>query len=184
MGCHPTGELRDEHRLILDVVGALERFIDGDPHDDDAEEARRFVDFFSLYTDALHHGKEEDHLFDALVEHGFPLHQGPIAAMLEEHQQGRALVRQMADAVDHMAPGGAGARRELDRVARSYIGLLRQHIQKEDGGLFDMADNALDESACRALCDQYEAVCARRFAGRSMADLERLGAELVRAHTG
>lgn len=172
------------------MVGALEAFLDDAPPAASAaaatfaSEARRFVDFFRLYTDTLHHGKEEDVLFEALVEEGMPLESGPIAAMLEEHQVGRALVRQMAQALDHLSAGTATASREIERAGRAYIDLLRQHIEKEDDGVFEMADRALDEPGCRKVCDAYDEVCARRFAGRTMAQLEQLGRELVERHAG
>lgn len=180
MACDPTGILRDEHQLILKVVGVLETFVERGREHAPVAELRRCVDFFRLYTDALHHGKEEDYLFGSLTEHGFPRHVGPIAMMLQEHELGRSFVRQMAAALDELE-GEAGAWHGFEHAARSYIELLRRHIQKEDHALFDMADDALDEPACRELCDAYDTVCARRFEGRTLDDLERLAAELIDA---
>jgi hemerythrin-like domain-containing protein len=175
--CDPTGVLRKEHALILRVIDGLERFID-QPDDPDPARAGDFVDFFALYTDALHHGKEEDHLFGALVAEGFPRHQGPIAAMLQEHELGRALVREMRSALDRL-PADSGSWSGFLHAARSYIDLLRRHIGKEDGALFNMADEAIDEPGCQALCEAYDQVCARRFDGRTMEQLERLGEGLA-----
>lgn len=177
MPCDPTGILRDEHRLILRVIDGLEAFLDRDTRD--VDRAGEFVEFFSLYTDALHHGKEEDHLFETLVEQGFPNDQGPIAQMLQEHKLGRALVRQMAAAVGGPATDPDAAWRAFADAGRSYIDLLRQHIQKEDGALFDMADGAVNEPGCRRLCDAYDQVCGQRFGGRTMQELERLGEALA-----
>lgn len=176
MACDPTGILRREHRLILRVVDGLEAFLDRDSRDTDR--AHEFVEFFSLYTDALHHGKEEDYLFETLVEQGFPLRQGPIAQMLQEHQLGRALVRQMTAAMESADADPGPSWRSFDNAGRSYIALLRHHIQKEDGALFNMADEAVGDDTCRRLCDAYDEVCARRFGGRTMDELERLGEAL------
>lgn len=178
MGCDPTGILRDEHRLILKVVDALEVLVDRGRNNVDAATLRGCVDFFRLYTDALHHGKEEDLLFDSLVEHGFPRHAGPIAMMLQEHELGRSYVRAMGDALDRLDTGDE-AWRGFEHAARSYVQLLRHHIQKEDHALFEMADSAIEEPACRKLCDAYDAVCARSFEGRTMEELERLARELI-----
>jgi hemerythrin-like domain-containing protein len=180
--CDPTGVLRDEHALILKVVDALERMIERGQAAVSTGEARDFVDFFRLYTDALHHGKEEDLLFEAMAEHGFSKADGPIAHMLEEHRLGRVLVRQMADGAQALEDSPR-AWRTFDHAARSYIALLRNHILKEDHALFDMADHAIEEGACRRLCDAYDAVCAGRFEGRSLQDLERMGATLVARYT-
>lgn len=178
MACDPTAILRDEHRLILRVLDVLEILVDRGREGTSVPELQACTDFFRLYTDALHHGKEEDLLFDALVQHGFPRHTGPVAMMVQEHQLGRSLVRQMIDALD-TAEGDPGAWRTFEHAARSYLQLLRQHIQKENHGLFDMADSTLDEPACRALCDAYDAVCARRFEGETVETLERLAIDLV-----
>ena len=48
----------------------------------------------------LHHGKEEDILFAAMAENGFPTEGGPIAVMLAEHVRGRAFIQAMAQAVE------------------------------------------------------------------------------------
>jgi hemerythrin-like domain-containing protein len=176
--CHPTRVLRDEHALILKVIDALERLVDRGRAGVTGGETRDFADFFRLYTDALHHGKEEDLLFEAMAEQGFSKASGPIAHMLEEHRLGRALVRQMADGADTLEEHPS-AWRAFENAARSYIELLRNHIGKEDHALFDMADDAIEGPACRKLCDAYDDVCASRFEGRTRDELERLGETLV-----
>lgn len=177
MSCGPTRMLREEHRRILTVVDALTAHLDRGRRHADPDVLRRCVDFFRLYTDALHHGKEEDLLFESLAERGFSRHSGPIAVMLHEHQIGRALVRQMATLLDdlHHDPE---AWRAFDHAARSYAGLLHRHIEKEDHGLFDLADSAIEEPECRRLCDAYDTVCARRFEGRTREALEALVDEI------
>lgn len=178
MGCHPTGILRDEHQLILKVVDALEVMVDRGQDAVPVADLASAVEFFRLYTDALHHGKEEDLLFDELTERGFPRHTGPIAVMLQEHELGRSLVKQMADALDAVEADDEGWS-GFEHAARSYIELLRHHILKEDNALFEMADSAIDEPACRELCDAYDDVCARTFEGRTLQELERLAAGLI-----
>ncbi len=41
-----------------------------------------------------------------------------------------------------------------------------------------MADEAVEDDTCRRLCDAYGEVCARRFGGRTMDELEGLGEAL------
>lgn len=161
----------------------MERLVERHPREVPGGEVHDFVDFFRLYTDAAHHGKEEDLLFETLTEHGFSRDVGPIAVMLEEHRLGRALVRQMADAASAYE-GDAGAWSSVRRVALDYIQLIRHHILKEDHALFEMADTALDEPACRKLCDAYDGVCAGRFEGRTLEQLERAGETLAARYRG
>ena len=92
-----TTALVDEHKLILRMLTVLERnaaltqaggyttyqfYLDA-------------VDFIRNYADRFHHAKEEDVLFEALVANGMPRENSPVAAMLLEHDQGRAFVRAM-----------------------------------------------------------------------------------------
>jgi hemerythrin-like domain-containing protein len=67
-------------------------------------------------------------------------------------------------------------------LAREYVGLLREHIDKENGILFPLADAVLDDAAQRALRREFEAVEAEQGRDASIAHaeaaVERLGAAL------
>jgi hemerythrin-like domain-containing protein len=171
-----TGMLRAEHQLILEVASVLERLLDADSDDYDALE--ECVTFFRLFADACHHGKEEDLLFPALEDHGMPADSGPIAVMLYEHGIGRQFVGRMAEALPGMRAGDAAAAGEVAEGGRGFIDLIRAHIGKEDGILFQMADGIVTGPACRDLCSAYDEVCARRFEGKTLEDLESLAGSL------
>lgn len=183
-----TRNLRDEHRRILEVVGVLDRILDPTAETLDLGAIEGCIEFFRLFTDACHHGKEEDVLFPELVARGMREDQGPIAVMLYEHEVGRALVRRMATAAERLAGhGSAGgidtsARDELELAGREYVSLIRSHILKEDGVLFEMADQMIEGPACQRVCGTYHEICGRRFDGRTHADLEALAAELLEAY--
>jgi hemerythrin-like domain-containing protein len=184
-----TAALREEHRLILQVVAAFERVIRPQPHQtlspDVLDDVDQCITFFRLFTDACHHGKEEDVLFTALEEQDVPDVTGHIAMMRDEHVQGRLLVRRMtcalaaarADADE--GEDAATAHRVLTDAGAAYIDFIRAHISKEDGGLFDAADSAVHGAACASLCEAYDTVCTRRFDGRSVQDLEELARRLI-----
>lgn len=181
-GCHPTRVLRHEHELIVRVVGVLEAILDDSPDEGALADLEQCVDFFRLFTDACHHGKEEDLLFDALAEQGLSRDDGPIAVMLEEHRAGRSLVAELAGLLGAARAGEAGAWRGVERVGRAYADLIRQHIEKEDQALFDLADEIVDEQRCRRLCEAYDAACARRVEGRTLRELEQIAKGLVERH--
>jgi hemerythrin-like domain-containing protein len=183
MSTSATEALRHEHRLILRVVAAFEQIMAVPPPDGpDLDDVDDCITFFRLYTDACHHGKEEDLLFAALEDHGVPGGDGPIAAMREEHRAGRVIVAGMAAASQRHRAGAAGALDELLATAAAYTDFIRSHIAREDDGLFDVADGIIDGPACTALCAAYDTVCARRFEGRSLADLESLAERLIDRH--
>ncbi|MBW2547927.1 MAG: hemerythrin domain-containing protein [Deltaproteobacteria bacterium] len=123
-----------EHRLIERALDALERWVttlgSGSESDDKAE-LTRFVSFIRDFGDAYHHSKEEDMLFVAMVDQGFPREAGPIAMMLHEHELGRSLV----SVLDGLAQQSTAWSKEdsdtLASTAREFSALLRQHIQKD-----------------------------------------------------
>ena len=75
--------------------------------------------------------------------------------MLHEHEEGRALVRQMGDAVEgEFRASGAGSR--WAGAARGYAGLLRGHIEKENNVLFMMAERELSLREQEQLAEDFE----------------------------
>ena len=177
----PTTVLREEHQVILKVLDSLEQVLDRSSaaNAQNVETLAKYASFFRLFADACHHGKEEDLLFPELEARGIPREGGPIGVMLAEHEQGRAFVRQMHEALPGARAGEAAALDALVSAGRDFIDLLRQHIQKEDDILFMMADRVLDESSCAALCGEYAHVCSKQFDGQTKEQLRELADELI-----
>jgi hemerythrin-like domain-containing protein len=173
--------LMNEHRAIERVLDGLVAFADDVRRRGatEKEELGRFVTFVREFADAGHHGKEEDILFAAMVEQGFPRDGGPIAVMLHEHDQGRALVAILRARAEQQEPWSDGDRQEIAEAARGYAFMLRAHIQKEDGILYPMAEQHLPPEAMQAVCEACE-----RYESRAGAHerLRALGDELVRRH--
>jgi hemerythrin-like domain-containing protein len=115
-----------------------------------------FVDFFRDFADRCHHGKEENHLFVELGKHGMPENSGPVGVMRQEHETGRALVREMALLGQGDKPLEAEEKGRLSRVAATFSEHLRMHIQKEDQILFPMARQVLPPSVLRDLGDRFQ----------------------------
>ncbi len=178
-GSTATETLRDEHQKILRLVNVLQMLLaPGSEGDLDLDDIEQCVTFIRLFADACHHGQEEDLLFEELASRGIPKTAGPVAVMLHEHEQGRALVRSMAGALDGARGGDAEARKILVNAGRAYMNLIRAHINKEDNVLFPMADQLVTGGECRQLCEAYGVVCQRKFEGQSKEELERLLTDL------
>ncbi len=137
-----TALLSDEHRVIERVLGAVEK-LTRKPVVDSIEPWKTALDFIRHFADQCHHLKEEKILFVALEEHGIPNEGGPIGMMLTEHEEGRAYVRAMFAALGKIQTGDQSAQAALFENAKSYLRLLREHIQKEDEILFRMADEVI-----------------------------------------
>ncbi|MFI5378889.1 MAG: hemerythrin domain-containing protein [Tepidisphaerales bacterium] len=176
----PCTTLRNEHRVIERVLGVLatlvKRFRSGGGFEKDA-----FLDciqFFRLFADACHHGKEEALLFPKLEARGIPRERGPIGVMLYEHQVGRDLVRRMADAIQSGENGNPTAGMQAVEAADQLVAHLSQHIAKEDNILFVMGERVLSEDDQQQLCTGFNEVGCRQFEGKTRAELQRLAAEI------
>lgn len=160
-----TQVLRDEHEGILAMLAVVEaaayRLRDGKSIPPDL--MTNAVDFFRNFADKCHHGKEEKKLFPTLVEHGVPNEGGPVGVMLEEHTLGRAFIRGMSEAADQYAKGDLTARDALVSNTLGYVKLLREHIDKENGVLFPMADDVLDDHEQGELYDAFERIEAEEM---------------------
>ncbi|MBW2402498.1 MAG: hemerythrin domain-containing protein [Deltaproteobacteria bacterium] len=178
--------LMSEHRLIERALDALERWVttlgSGSESDDKAE-LTRFVSFIRDFGDAYHHSKEEDMLFVAMVDQGFPREAGPIAMMLHEHELGRSLV----SVLDGLAQQSTAWSKEdsdtLASTAREFSALLRQHIQKEDQILYPMADARLPEPVKEELFRRFQAFEEQQTSTGEHQRLRALGDALIEAHT-
>ncbi len=153
-----TAGLMREHRVIEKVLRALDRKLT------EASETRtvpvaflRTVVMFSRqFIDRCHHRKEEGCLFPCLENRGVPKEGGLIGVMLEEHEMGRTLVKQITETLDRYERGAAGVEDVLD-PCRQYMELLQHHIFKEDEMLFPMGDGVMSSQ------DQQESLeCYKR----------------------
>jgi len=153
-------ELVEEHEKILyslRKLTALADLADAGKAPDDA-----FVDvvlqFIRRFADACHHAKEEEVLFPAMADKGFPSDDGPIAVMLEEHDIGRELVRKIQLARSNWDKDPQ-ALRDFSVHCRQFIDLLSNHISKENNILFPMARQHLSDHEAASLlvqAQQYE----------------------------
>jgi hemerythrin-like domain-containing protein len=152
-----TRGLRQEHQVILKVLGCFEIALDRARQSERvAQEAfAPFVEFFQGFADRCHHCKEEDRLFPCLERCGMPRDGGPIAVMIHEHQLGRAHVRAIAECLAAADAGDAAAIRALLDQGERFLELLRHHIMKEDHVLFEMADQMVQGAERIALTQAY-----------------------------
>jgi hemerythrin-like domain-containing protein len=156
--------LIDEHRVIVRVLDALEMAAE------QLERGRavppRFfldaADFAAGFADRCHHGKEEGVLFQAMEAHGEPARGGAVEMLMDEHVEGRQYVKRLRDAAAELARGDAAATHRIVSASYAYAALLREHIEKEDEGVFPMAAGIIPES-------EHDALLAR-FADGSEAD--------------
>ena len=177
--------LMEEHRLIergLDAMDAWVTTLGSGSESNHKAELARFVSFIRGFADAYHHSKEEDILFVAMVDHGFPRDVGPIPVMLREHDQGRSLVSVLEGLAKQPATWSEQDRDTLARTVREFTALLRQHIQKEDQILYPMADTRLPEPVKEEMSRRFQAFEEQQTSSGEHQRLHTLADALIKAH--
>jgi len=154
-------ELITEHeavRMTLRILDRIGEEINKSAEIPNPEHLKQLFEFFSVFVDKCHHGKEEELLFPALEAVGISREGGPIGVMLNEHQQGRDLVAKMKSALSQYLNGDTGAARKLKGFADTYIALLNIHINKENNVLFPMAEQQLSENKLAELKKGFDKI--------------------------
>jgi hemerythrin-like domain-containing protein len=135
----PIGPLMIEHRLIERMIRRLDAELkamrSGAAVNTDLIIAG--VDFFRVYADQTHHGKEENILFHRLGEKTMSDEQQEMMRQLiREHVWARQAVGKLAAANDRYVWGDVAALQtmiyELEKIVRFYP----VHIEKEDKHFF------------------------------------------------
>lgn len=151
-----TANLENDHVYVLRLTEVMKKL--AEKRAENTEHLELIVNLVRFFADGLHHAKEEDLLFPALVRKGFSPEHGPVAVMLAEHVQGRAYIKGVADGIVAFK---AGDRSALDRIytnLEEYAFLLNAHIGKENNILFRMADQALSADEQSLLLAQFDDV--------------------------
>jgi hemerythrin-like domain-containing protein len=155
-----TEILEEEHRPIQKVAGVMLIWAEhlGQGHELAAQSLNDLVEFMRTYADRCHHGKEETYLFPALERSGVPLTGCPVGALRHEHQTGRALVGQLAEAVAVYSPENPATRQPVEEALRALAGLYPNHIWKEDYLAFPMARKVLSAAEEQKLQEAFAQV--------------------------
>ncbi|MBX6342754.1 MAG: DUF2249 domain-containing protein, partial [Thermomicrobiaceae bacterium] len=138
-----TAILKEEHDAVLVVLDQLERA---------AAAAARGVpvpkdiftdveEFFTVFVDRCHHGKEEATVFQLLES--APRHRRLVRRLADEHLEGRQLSRAFSEAVAAYVPGDRVAGQRIQETALAYGALLREHIDEENERLFAVMEREL-----------------------------------------
>jgi hemerythrin-like domain-containing protein len=123
--------LRGEHDAVLGVLTHLERAADAASHG--AAIPRDLFDdireFFAIFVDRCHHGKEESELFPRLSSAD---DMALVRRLEDQHVEGRRLASDYAAAVDAYQPGNTSAGIRLAAAVHAYADFLRAHIDLEN----------------------------------------------------
>jgi hemerythrin-like domain-containing protein len=134
--------LSAEHAAILHVLEQVEQAAaaaeQGIPMPIDI--FQDIQEFFSIFVDRCHHGKEEAEIFPRLQ----PGHAALIERLEAEHATGRHFVLDFTQALQSYQPGERVSGASLAAAARAYTTFLRVHIDQETQELLPVVEHALE----------------------------------------
>jgi len=154
----PIGPLMWEHRLIEGMVhvikdelarmkkeGSLNPFL-----------IDAIIDFFKIYADRTHHGKEEDILFRRLEKKHLTGELRTIMnGLMEDHVRARENVGALAVSHDRYKKGDEGSRDDILERLRHITEIYPRHIEKEDKEFFYPCMDYFAEEEQRIMLDEF-----------------------------
>jgi DUF438 domain-containing protein len=147
--------LMDDHQATEKVLTAVERMLAASASLDKKVLASALA-YLTEYADKCHNRKEEDHLFPLIESRGIPREGGPLAVMLAEHEQSRALLGRLKPLIDSYVSGTQSAIEPLRETFSEYAALLKSHYWKENDILFPMALRHLSQEDGAELITGFE----------------------------
>ncbi len=157
----PAEQLKEEHEGIALMLTILEKVCAKMKAKEKVDQGHleRIVEFFKIFVDQCHHGKEEELLFPSII----PMEGKLIGILLGEHSQGRSYMRAMDQGLSRMRKFDGSDLAEYEANAQKYIALMTQHIQKENNDLFPMLDSLLAKKKQRELMEGFEDLERRKI---------------------
>ena len=140
----PTEILREEHDVVLKLLDELEKNISSK----DIKSSEK--NMLALEKEFEKHSlnKEEKALFPE-IEKFIPREGGPTGMMIIEHKE---LVESINNSKDAIKTKNF---KKLNDNGSHIIGLLRQHIDKENNILFMMAEMHLDDKQKKMISEKF-----------------------------
>ncbi len=153
----PVGPLMVEHRLIERMVKVLQgRLEDMKSGRVNTNLVVQGVDFFRMYADETHHGKEEDILFKALSAKQLS-HEDEkmMESLVQEHIWARQTVGKLADANSRYISGEAQALKQVVYELEKLVKFYPMHIEKEDKHFFIPAMEYFSQTEQRRMLEEF-----------------------------
>lgn len=152
----------EEHRNIKRMLSVIRKYCYKVLKNENInyEDFFTLIDFVRSYADKHHHGKEEQLLFDIMIEELGPTAEKIIRnGMYVEHDLGRLHMQELEIALKKVIDGDDEARLDVIANAISYTHLLYRHIDKEDNVVYQFAQKNLSNEVQEKLeqeCKKFE----------------------------
>jgi len=143
--------LHQDHKNISRLLGLLEKQVDHFAAGEyaDYQIITDILHYFINYPDVYHHPHEEI-IFAALKRKNINS-ADLIDEITAEHENMAKESADLYDAMKHIQGNAIFSRDEIVSRLRSYISNYHSHIDKEEAGLFSLANSVLDDGDWQAI---------------------------------
>jgi hemerythrin-like domain-containing protein len=168
------------HQFLETLVVSLQKMEQGErPPKEFFEKA---VSFARDFTDKYHHFKEEYILFNHLAMKKKGKVDAEVESLKFQHERGRALIGEVAKALEGYAKGQEAQRLTILESLAAYISLLRQHIHKEDYVFYPLVQREIPEQDYPGLMEAFHRESKKmgdKFVEKSKRNLYEMGSLLI-----
>jgi nucleotide-binding universal stress UspA family protein/hemerythrin-like domain-containing protein len=185
-GAHAIGIIRDEHRSLAAVMHAWMLALAGARTagvPPDARLMRAILRYIQDFPVALHHPKEEQHLFRRLRERSRSIGV-ELDELKRQHARDVALVAELARHVDALADAGPDAVAQagrLEEAVKAYAVFLWEHMGREEGAILPAAQRHLSAADWAEIDTAFEQNHDPNFAGETGQEFRQLFARIINA---
>jgi len=156
----PRGPLMMEHRNIEKIIEVIEQQITMIRNENIlySDILDTIIDFFKVYADKTHHGKEEDILFKKLNKKELKNEDKTLLNELtKEHKIGRKIVSDLSELkAKYMNKKTKKNINKISDKLRSFIDLYPQHIDKEDNIFFPNAEKYFNQKEQDEIIEEFK----------------------------
>lgn len=176
----PIALLRADHEQILSMCKVLHsvRLDVAQERTPDSARFERILDFFRVFIDRGHHGKEEELLFPALEAAVGLRARGMAAALSTEHGKLRILLRRVSAAYTGLRSGDQSARKPLAGDLTTFADQLAAHVEKENAQLLPLVEQLPAERRAR-LVAAFERLENERVGAEKAAAFRQLATDMA-----
>jgi hemerythrin-like domain-containing protein len=113
------------------------------------------IDFFRIYADKCHHGKEEDILFRELHKKEISKeHLNIMNNLIDDHKKARDYIKQLEENNKHYIDGNLQVINRIQSIIQKLIELYPQHIDIENHHFFGDVMQYFSEDEKRVMSDE------------------------------
>jgi hemerythrin-like domain-containing protein len=154
----PIWPLMSEHRLIERMVKLLDKELQSMKKTSSVKTniISLGTDFFKIYADRTHHGKEEDILFKELSTKQLSTTENQMMeCLIQEHIWARQAVTRLIDANSRYIRGDTTAMKEMVYELEKLVKFYPLHIEKEDRHFFVPVMAYFSETEQRSMLERF-----------------------------